>query len=184
MERKGSFWKLTEAGLTGFQPTRKPPTGRRTSRRKKAEVSARWRISVAPPLPASAPTLRDAPQENVSGSDRGDDGPWTLAGSASADGDQPGSEPSADYPTPMSIVPLQDGSEYTHDPLWAWNLDSRRYIHWPYCGCLCGRQQFCWTGVDDMLQSHMRPGIISSHVSECWCGLESSVGPFRAPGEN
>ncbi|KXH69497.1 integral membrane protein [Colletotrichum salicis] len=143
VERKGSFWQLTEAGLTEFQPTRKL----RTSRRRKAETSTEWKISVAPPPPACAPTLRDASQEIVCGSDRGDDGPWSLAGSEES---QPESGPSTDYPTPMSIVPMQDGLEYMHDPLWAWNLDSRRYIHWPYCSCLCGRHQLYWTSVDDI----------------------------------
>ncbi|KXH48220.1 fork head domain-containing protein [Colletotrichum salicis] len=152
VERKGSLWQLAEAGLTDFQPTRKPCTGRRASRRKKAEVSTEWKISVAPPLSPCASNPRDSLQVNMPGADRGDDGPCILDGCMSPKGSQPGHGPSADYPTPMSTVPMQDGLEYMHDPLWAWNLDSRRYIHWPYCSCLCSRHQFCWTGVDGMLQ--------------------------------
>ncbi|KXH30649.1 hypothetical protein CNYM01_13926 [Colletotrichum nymphaeae SA-01] len=152
VERKGSLWQLAEAGSTGFQPTRKPRTGRRAGRGKRAEVSTEWKISVAPRPPAYAPTLPDASLELVSGSDRGDDGPWALAGSISTEETQPESGPYTDYPTPMSTVPMQDGLEYTYDPLWAWNLDSRRYIHWPYCSCLCGRHHSCWTSADDMLQ--------------------------------
>ncbi|KAK1446716.1 hypothetical protein CTAM01_17374 [Colletotrichum tamarilloi] len=153
VERKGSLWQLAEAGLTEFQPTRKPRTDRRASRRKQPEGSYKWKISVAsPPPPSCAPTLQDHSKENVSGSDCGDDGFWSFDGGfTSPERSQPESGTSTDYPTPTPITSTRDGLEHMHDPLWAWNLDSGRYVHWPYCSCLCGRQQFCWTDVNDML---------------------------------
>ncbi|KAF4486799.1 Calcium-independent phospholipase A2-gamma [Colletotrichum fructicola Nara gc5] len=149
VEGKGSYWKLADAGLTEIQPTHTY----RATRNKTARASAMVENSVASSPSSPAFSARDALQEDASDTGHGDGSPWTPENRTSPERSQPEGGPSADYPTPMSIVSTQDGLEYMHDPLWAWNLDSRRYINWPYCTCFCGPHQLGWVGAVDMVSS-------------------------------
>ncbi|KAK2037080.1 hypothetical protein LZ31DRAFT_191123 [Colletotrichum somersetense] len=149
VDDKGSCWKLVDAGSTEFQPTRK----HRASRGKKAKLSTSGKSSaVLRPTPCAS-SSHDVVRGNMSETCHYYGSPRTLHGSTSPESRQPEGGRSADYPTPMPIISTQDGLERMHNPLWAWNLDSSRYINWPYCRCFCSRHQLGWAGVGGTLQS-------------------------------
>ncbi|KAK1980116.1 hypothetical protein LZ30DRAFT_724169 [Colletotrichum cereale] len=148
LEGNGSYWRLAEAGLTTFRPTRKPWA----NRRKKVKVLTAARKRVAPPTPAYAAKSCDVPQENMPEVRHSHNSPWAFDDSTSPEKSQLEGDDVSSHSTPSLIVSTQDGLEYMHDPLWAWNLDSRRYVNWPYCSCFCSRHQLGWTDTSGTLQ--------------------------------
>ncbi|KAK2729308.1 hypothetical protein CKAH01_10257 [Colletotrichum kahawae] len=129
VDGKGSLWELAEAGLAELQPTRKP----RANRRKKTKMSTTRKSSVASPSIPCASNSRDVLPGGMSETGHDYGGPRALYGCTSPNRSQPEGEHSTDYPMPSPIMSTQDGLEPAYDPLWAWNLDSRRYVNWPYC---------------------------------------------------
>ncbi|KZL65330.1 forkhead domain-containing protein, partial [Colletotrichum tofieldiae] len=148
LDGRGSYWRLVGAGLTARQPTRKP----RANRREKVKVLPAERNSVASPTSSCASESGDVPRENVSEVRHGHSSPWSLDDSTSPEKSQLEGDPSSIYSTPSLVISTQDDLKYTHDPLWAWNLDSRRYVNWPYCSCFCSRHQLGWTDISGTLQ--------------------------------
>ncbi|KDN68416.1 hypothetical protein CSUB01_12239 [Colletotrichum sublineola] len=150
LDGKGSYWRLVGAGLTAFQPTRKP----RADRKKKVKVltaesngAVLWYASKS----------CDVPQQNMSEVHHGCNNPWSLDGSAphstSLEHSQLEDDLSSSRSTASLITSTQNGLEYMPDPQWAWNLDSRRYVNWPYCSCFCSQHQFGWADTNGALQS-------------------------------
>ncbi|KDN65752.1 hypothetical protein CSUB01_07533 [Colletotrichum sublineola] len=155
LDGKSPYWRLVGAGLTAFQPTRKP----RANRKKTIKALTADRNSAAS---SYAFKSCDVLQENMSEVRRGHNSSWSLEGSAphstSPEHNQPEGGHSSSYPKASLITSTQDGLEYMSDPRWAWNLDSRRYVNWPYCSCFCSQHQFGWTDVNSTLQLRTNSG--------------------------
>ncbi|WQF77126.1 Putative forkhead box protein J2/3 [Colletotrichum destructivum] len=148
LDGKGSYWKLVDAALKQVQPTRKP----RTDRRKKVRVSTAKRNGMPSSPTSRAPDSCNVPQVTVSDARHDHHSPWSLGSSTSPEKSQFAGEPSSNYPTPSPAVSTENGLGYMLDPLWAWNLDSGRYVNWPYCSCFCSRHKLGRTDISGTFQ--------------------------------
>nr|XP_036576550.1 forkhead domain-containing protein [Colletotrichum truncatum]KAF6783307.1 forkhead domain-containing protein [Colletotrichum truncatum] len=133
LDGKGSCWRLIETGLAGVQPTRKPRTPRR---KKETNVCTAESNSTAPPTSnPSNPCV--VPQEDISEVHNDHHSPQSNGDFTIPGGSRVADDPFSNYPVPYPIASTQDDAD-EHDPFWPWSLDSKSYVHWPYCSYVPG----------------------------------------------